>query len=477
MSGEKSKTSAEETSTTDLNQSLVRNVSINHLSNNLQVEIQSNNALPTPDVIQSDSSIDNLINSTLCQEINLIRCNSAASNYTICGETTPVTSSARVDAESPAYSQSENDLTQLKKRKRLVSPNNSGTNDVNARTELRRYKKIKKRVSFVLQDGEQVPKSTTIEPVPATDSMISVSTEQASMEESNSSEDESDPTEQAIRDAREYLVPGELASLWKLMLHAMKNIARTHARIHGLDECLSAGAVPLWCYGLALPPPWLQPFKAPQAREAHDAALAMAQTTQDELRVEMASSQREARELREALQRMYRHANNPDSNLAIQRASGIASHFRAKETSQQVRQRAEDDKSRPDSDADWNAALSRRQAARPPTPKQGQSNNGGKGKKAPKPSSTSNVVVDNQRPSTSSSSGQKSANKEKKGKKRPRSPAPTPSGSGTSTGNNNPAKPTKKKAPKKSKPEDKGLTEEEAAMLKILRAALSKNKK
>ena len=479
MSGEKTKTTVEETSTTDLNQSLVRNVSINHLSNNLQVKIQSNTSLPTTDDIHSDTSIDDLINSTLCQEIDHIRCDSAASNYTICSETTPVLSTVELDAETPAYSQSENDLTSARKRKRLFSPNKSETKEFTIRAELRVLRKIKKRVSFVLQDADQAPTPTPIVPPPANASITSVSSAAVSMDQSDSSDDEPDATEQALRDARGYLVPGDLVNLWKLLLNAMKNIARAHARIHGIDESLEAGAVPLWCYGLALPPPWLQPFKAPQVREAHEAALAMAQTTKAELRVEMASSQREARELREALQRMYRHADNPDSNLAIQRASGIASHFRAKEISHQVRQRAEDDKSRPTTDTDWNAALSRRQAGRSSSPKKGQSNNtAGKGnKKAAKPTSSTNTVVDNERPSTSSSSGYKSTKKEKKGKKRPRSPAPTPSSSATSAGSSHTAKQNKNKPAKKNKSEDKGLTEEEAAMLKILRAALSKNKK
>ena len=280
------------------------------------------------------------------------------------------------------------------------------------------------------------------------------------MEESGSSDDEPDATEQALQDAREYVVPGDLVNLWKLLLNAMKNVARAHARIHGLEESLAAGSVPLWCYGLALPPPWLQPFKGPQTREAHETALAMAQTTQDELRVEMASSQREARELREALQRMYRHAENPDSNFAIQRASGIATHFLAKETSQQARQRAEDDKSRSQNDADWNSALSRTQSSRPSPPKKGQSTQGqGKSsKKSAQNQSSTNTVVDNERPSTSSSSGHKFTGKDKRAKKRPRSPAPSASGSATSSASHHSAKQQKKKAPSKSKQDDKGLT-------------------
>ena len=387
----------------------------------------------------------------------------------------------RQQASSPAYSQSENDLTNLKKRKRLVSPKGSEFDDNTIRAELRVLLKAKKRVSFVMQGEDN--SSTSYVTVPATSaaSISNASDNQVQMdstEPESESEDDGipDTREQALLDARGYVVPGEHVNLWRLLLNAMKNIARAHARKHSIEESIEGNTIPLWCYGLALPPAWLQPFKPPQLREAHAAAMNMAVTTRDELVLEIASSNREANELREALQRMYRHSQNPDSHLAIQRAAGIATHFRAKENSQQIRQRAEDDKSRPASENDWHLALSKRQVSRAPSPKKGQN---AKPKKAVKTTpSTTSTVEDDERPSTSNASSHKTTDKQKKGKKRPRSPAPTASTSATSYSGNHPAKqPKKKTAPKQGKGMDEKLTAEEAAMLKILRAALSKNKK
>ena len=142
----------------------------------------------------------------------------------------------------------------------------------------------------------------------------------------------SDPdfSEEALQDARDYVVPAGLEDMWRLLMNAFKQIARLVARANGLRDNIDNGSLPLWCYGLAIPPAWLQPLPAPQLREAHAAALRMAETTERELRVQIATTERQSNELREALKRMYKHADNPDANLACQRSAGIASHFKAK---------------------------------------------------------------------------------------------------------------------------------------------------
>ena len=453
-------------------------MSIINLSNNPQVTNQCEINPLTLANVSTDNPLDDLINNSLSQELDLITCVSTTSNYAICTDVTPVSSILELQANTPAYSQSETDITQLKKRKRLNSPNGNENKDNTIRAELRVLRKAKKSVSFVIQEDDKPSARNSAHQTSASASTSRASTEAVEMDDADSSEDDDIPDtgEQALLDAREYTVPGEHVNLWRLLLNAMKNTARAHARKHHLEECIEGNTLPLWCYGMSLAPSWLQPFKPAQQREAHASAMRMAETTRDELQVEIASSTRESNELREALQRMYRHSSNPDSNLAIQRAAGIATHFRAKETAQQVRQRAEDDKTRPNSDSDWNTALSRRQVPRPASPKKGQQP---KPKKSVKPTTTtSNVVEDGERPSTSHASSTKSVHKPKKGKKRPRSPAPSASNSAMSNGSKHSTKtPKKKSPPKQPKQDDDKLTDEEAAMLKILRAALSKKKK
>ena len=123
------------------------------------------------------------------------------------------------------------------------------------------------------------------------------------------------------------MVPNMFEDLWRLHMNAYKRAARATARANALRDMRTGGIIPLWCYGLSPAPSWLQPFNTAQLTTMNEAAMNLAQTTENELRIEISRSIREANELRTTIQRMYKNASNPDANRAIQRSAGIASFF------------------------------------------------------------------------------------------------------------------------------------------------------
>ena len=148
MPGVERSGTTEETSTITLDQSVVDNVSIKTFGEKtpLKPTVDVENTLTVTDMVDHQS-LDDIINNSLSQEIDLIHCSSSTSKYTMCEENISGFKLAQ-DDYAPSYSQSETDLTKLKKRK-LGSPDPSE----NARLKLRRFANPKlKRVSFHLQN-------------------------------------------------------------------------------------------------------------------------------------------------------------------------------------------------------------------------------------------------------------------------------------------------------------------------------------
>ena len=75
----------------------------------------------------------------------------------------------------------------------------------------------------------------------------------------------------------------------------------------------------------------------------------------------------EARHLQETLQRMYRADNDPDFELAIGRASGIAAHYATKEETLAARTSEEDKQFIPNTADEWAESLGRRKVVQPST--------------------------------------------------------------------------------------------------------------
>ena len=275
MPGEDTTRTAEETSTTTLDQSIVDNVSKKNVEEKifLNQTVNVENTLTSVDLVEHQS-LDDLINNSLSPEIELIQCYSSTSKYTLC-EDGKHSSDFAPDDKTPSYSQSETDLTRLKKRK-LDSPDQSE----NTKLKLRRFVNPKlrsKHVSFVLQNTPQEGGSATT----------------ASSEEPNSTRavtpaNTASTPQVDAQDARDYVVQNQYINIWRLDLMAKKNAAKTSARANAMHDSLTTNMIPLWCYGLTMPPHWISPLSDNQIDVIHNSARRMAEVTENDLRVELA---------------------------------------------------------------------------------------------------------------------------------------------------------------------------------------------
>jgi len=81
----------------------------------------------------------------------------------------------------------------------------------------------------------------------------------------------------------------------------------------------------------------------------------------------------EARHLQETLKRMYREHKDPNFELAIGRAEGIAAHYARKEEALNQRQSEEDQDNIPKTQNEWAESLGRRKVTKPSTRTQSRS--------------------------------------------------------------------------------------------------------
>ena len=136
------------------------------------------------------------------------------------------------------------------------------------------------------------------------------------------------PTDEEMRN---YIVPERESKMWKLYEHQLRIVGRSQARINQLIQDVEDNNPPSWCFGGSQASQYLRPYSTDLVNITKRYALQMARSAIATLMRQAEDDAGEARHLQETLKRMYREHKDPNFELAIGRAEGIAAHYARKE--------------------------------------------------------------------------------------------------------------------------------------------------
>ena len=166
-------------------------------------------------------------------------------------------------------------------------------------------------------------------------------------------------------DARDYQVPGNKTHIWKLLEAQLRKVGRHDAHVSQLTESLAVGRPPSWCFGGSIAPLHMRPFHDILVNITQAYANTMAAAARQIIFQQAQEDQREATSLLETLRRLYVEDEDPDFELAHQRALGIATHYKDKEVQLNKRQQQADTPNQPQTRAEWADCLARRKVSKP----------------------------------------------------------------------------------------------------------------
>ena len=154
-----------------------------------------------------------------------------------------------------------------------------------------------------------------------------------------------------------------------------------------------------WCFGATQAPQYMRPFHPELVAVTLEYAMKMAITARNLLIREAEQDAGQARHLQETLIRMYKQDNDPNIDLAVGRATGIAEHYTRKEELLNIRLPEEDQPNIPTEVNEWADILCRRKVSKPSTRSRSRSKSRDK-KKDTKKANAKNAPK-NQKASTS----------------------------------------------------------------------------
>ena len=169
-------------------------------------------------------------------------------------------------------------------------------------------------------------------------------------------------TEEEIRG---YEVPTNKLHIWKLLETQLRKIGRHDARVSQLSEELATERPPSWCFGGTTAPSYLRPFNDTLVNITRAYTNTMAAAARQIIYNQAQDDQREANSLLETLRRMYEEDEDPNFELAHQRALGIATHYKEKEVALNRRLHQADIPNQPQTRAEWADSLGRRRVNKP----------------------------------------------------------------------------------------------------------------
>ena len=245
--------------------------------------------------------------------------------------------------------------------------------------------KSTKNVSFVLQANDE--QTTNVEmmdlqtagtsnssgakpaspnnPVPHLTTAVQGRTRQTGVRQLQQTEQvQTNPTEDEMRN---YEVPEVKAPVWRMYEHNLRLIGRNQARLNQINSDIEYDNLPSWCFGGTQAPQYMRPFHEDLITLTHHYAVRMAKTTRNILIRQIERDTAQARHLQETLVRMYKEDKDPNIDLAIGRAEGIAAHYTRKETILNARQSEEDQVNIPDTPEEWADILGRRKVVKQST--------------------------------------------------------------------------------------------------------------
>ena len=164
---------------------------------------------------------------------------------------------------------------------------------------------------------------------------------------------------------RGYQVKDRYLHIWKLLEAQLREVGRHDAQVSQLTEELDQNTPPSWCFEGSTAPLYLRPFNDILINITQAYANTMAAAARQIIYTQAQVDQREANQLLETLRRMYEEDNDPDFELAHQRALGIASHYKTKEQQLNKRLHQADAVNQPQTRNEWADTLGRRKVSRP----------------------------------------------------------------------------------------------------------------
>ena len=170
------------------------------------------------------------------------------------------------------------------------------------------------------------------------------------------------PTEEQMR---KYQVPDSKAPIWKLYEQKLRIVGRCQSRIETLSTEITNGNPPSWCFGGTQAPQYMRPFHPELVALSLEYAMKMAITARNLLIRETDQEAEQVRHLQETLSRMYKQDKDPNFELAIGRAEGIAQHYTHKERALNIRLSEEDQANIPTEVSEWADILCRRKVNKP----------------------------------------------------------------------------------------------------------------
>ena len=261
----------------------------------------------------------------------------------------------------------------------------------NVRDKLSQYAyqhKSTKNVSFVLQANDEMTRNVIMEEAPSASSSLTLverlSTpppttrtvphpptalqsriRQVGVRQIQQTEEvQTNPTEDEMRN---YEVPETKAPVWRMYEHHLRLVGRGQARLNQINSDIEYDNLPSWCFGGTQAPQYLRPFHEDLITLTHHYAIRMAKTTRNILIRQIQQDTAQARHLQETLIRMYKEDNDPNIDLAIGRAEGIAAHYAQKETILNARLSEEDQVNIPENASEWADILGRRKVTKQTT--------------------------------------------------------------------------------------------------------------
>lgn len=170
---------------------------------------------------------------------------------------------------------------------------------------------------------------------------------------------------------RAYQVPNRFERIWKLLEAALRKVGRHDARVSQLTQELADDNPPSWCFGGSTAPLHLRPFNDILINITRAYANTMAAAARQLIHQQAQDDQREATSLLNTLSQMYEEGGDPDFALAHQRALGIATHYKEKETQLNRRLHQADLVNQPQTRTEWAETLGRRKVSRPSNRRRG----------------------------------------------------------------------------------------------------------
>jgi len=204
---------------------------------------------------------------------------------------------------------------------------------------------------------------------------------------------------------RNYIVPDPKAPIWRMYENNLRMVGRSQARVKQLEDDVANGTPPSWCFGGTQAPIYMRPYHHRLVTLTQEYAVKMAKTTISIIMDQATKDAAQARHLQETLVRMYKEDNDPNIELALGRADGIAAHYTRKEVQLNRRIKEEDEANIPKSFDEWADVLSRRKTTKPSTRSRSRSKSRDR-KKAAKRVAAQQAQVQNQKKPTHAS-GQK----------------------------------------------------------------------